>query len=669
MHEFIFSKMHAPRWLVLLIDIHIVLVSISIAYILRFNFNATLILTNDLYYAIPMVIFVRTLTFLITKTYAGLVRYTSTRDALRIFIVGLSGSLILFGINIIQNLFFQNQYFIPYSVLLIEFVTTVFIMIISRFVVKTFYFEYSNRNETKEFVVIYGANQLGLATKRTIERDAAINYRVVAFIDSRSVLVGKNLDAIKIYHAERLTELIERFKITNLVFSNPDLEKIEKQEIIDICLNHNVKVLRVPKLQDWINGELSINQIKNIKIEDLLERDPIVLDEKQIKKEIVNKVVMVTGAAGSIGSEIVRQLTRFNPKLIILYDQAESPLYDVELELREKLNFYNFEIVIGSVTNEVRLKKTFETYKPTVVYHAAAYKHVPMMENNPSESVRTNVAGTKLLADLSVKYNVNKFVMISTDKAVNPTNVMGASKRIAEIYIQSLNTMFQTNFITTRFGNVLGSNGSVIPRFQKQIESGGPVTVTHPEITRYFMTIPEACQLVLEAGAHGNGGEIFIFDMGKSVKITDLARKMIKLSGLELGKDIQIQFTGLRPGEKLYEELLNDKENTVPTHHPQIMVAKVRTYNFEIVANLISELINSLIHHDNFEIVGIMKRIVPEFHSENSVYEELDMNNQIELNDIATETNSANYIDQKAEIENQISEQAKPNGKLISLIH
>ncbi len=390
-------------------------------------------------------------------------------------------------------------------------------------------------------------------------------------------------------------------------------------------MHDNIKVLTLPDVNKWINGELSVKQIRQIKIDDLLERAPIKLDEKEIRNYTLNKTILVTGAAGSIGSEIVKQLLHFQPKRIIIFDQAESPLYDLELELSEKFHFNNFDIVIGDTTNIHRLRRVFEAFKPTVVFHAAAYKHVPMMENNPSEAIRTNVNGTKLLADIALEFGVHKFVMISTDKAVNPTNVMGASKRIAEIYTQSLNSKGKTQFITTRFGNVLGSNGSVINRFKMQIEKGGPITVTHPEITRYFMTIPEACQLVLEAGAMGKGGEIFIFDMGKSVKILDMAKKMIQFSGLKLGEDIQINFTGLRPGEKLYEELLNDKENTLPTHHSQIMIGKVKKYEFSVIEKEISELIVLGFTQDNFAIVEKMKKIVPEFISQNSIYEELDL--------------------------------------------
>jgi FlaA1/EpsC-like NDP-sugar epimerase len=402
------------------------------------------------------------------------------------------------------------------------------------------------------------------------------------------------------------------------------MQPSRKQEIIELCLKYNTKVLNVPPVNNWINGELSFKQIRKVKIEELLERDPIKLNEDNIKQQIHNKVVLITGAAGSIGSEIARQLIKYQPKLLVLLDQAETPLYEVDLEILERLKPGQFEIVIGDIRVKERMDKLFSTFKPQIIFHAAAYKHVPMMENNPSESILTNVLGTKIIADLADKYKSETFVLVSTDKAVNPTSIMGASKRIGEIYVQSLNKKSTTKYITTRFGNVLGSSGSVIPRFRQQIENGGPITITHPDITRYFMTIPEACQLVLEAGAMGKGGEIFIFDMGKSVKIIDLAKKMIQLSGMTLDKDIRIVTTGLRPGEKLYEELLNNSENTIPTHHAQILIAKVREYDYETISGEIETLITLFEKQDNFAIVGKMKQIVPEYKSNNSVFEKLD---------------------------------------------
>lgn len=662
MFKLFISKLHAPRWVVFVIDVAIVCFSITVAYLLRFNFSLQALRADYIGYAYALILSVRVIGFLIAKTYQGLVRYTGTNDAIRIGVVVSAGSVVLLAISLISRNLNYDALTLPLSIIVMEAIITVVTMTISRFIVKFLYFDYQNNHGAqKQNVVIYGANEFALTTKRTLDRDSATDYNVVAFIDANNILTGKSIDGAKIYPYEQLTDLITKNKVTNLIFAGHNVSKTRKQEIIDICLQYNVKVMSTPNVTDWINGELSFKQIKNIRIEDLLERDPICLDEQKIRKEVLGKVILVTGAAGSIGSEIVRQLTKFNPGKIIVFDQAESPLYDLELELREKLNFTKYEIVIGSVIDELRLTKTFETYHPSVVYHAAAYKHVPMMESNPSQAIKNNVYGTKLLADISVKYNVSKFVMVSTDKAVNPTNVMGCSKRICEIYTQSLNNMFPTKFITTRFGNVLGSNGSVIPRFKQQIENGGPVTVTHPDINRFFMTIPEACQLVLQAATLGNGGEVFVFDMGKSVKIIDLAKKMIKLSGLTLGRDIQIQFTGLRPGEKLYEEVLSDKEKTLPTSHSQIMVAKVRQYDFAKISQQISELIGLVKTNDNFKIVAAMKHIVPEFKSENSIYEELDLvsnqDNTAELSD------NANY---QQEDNNNTSSVSKTNGVSVS---
>ena len=620
----IFSKKYAPRWIVLAIDIFISTASIIIAYLLRFNFD---IPENEkvgeLTQIVQLVVAVRIIGFLVFKTYAGIIRYTGLNDARRIVITTASGSILISLINIVCYYSGLTQAFIvPMSIVIIEFMTTLFFMITLRWLVKSVFFEFRTTIKTNN-VIVYGTDRNAQSAKLALEEDRGSNYKVVAFVDDIDKKSKKTIDNLPILPINDIASLIEELDAKNLLLAKPFPTIEKKQEIIELGLNKGLVILNVPKVEKWINGELSSKQIKNIKIEDLLERNPIQLDFNRIQSQVKGLTMMVTGAAGSIGSEIVRQLIRFEPKNIVLFDQAETPMYDIEMELRDQ-SASNITIVIGDITDEQRVDEVFKKYKPNIVYHAAAYKHVPMMENNPVEAVRNNVLGTRLIADTAIKYGVSRFVMVSTDKAVNPTNVMGASKRIAEIYTQSLNGKSETLFITTRFGNVLGSNGSVIPRFKKQIESGGPVTVTHPQITRYFMTIPEACQLVLEAGASGKGGEIFIFDMGKSVKIVDLAKKMIKLSGLQLGKDIQIAFTGLRPGEKLYEELLANKENTIPTPHPQIMVAKVREYDHEEANTKINGFIELIKEQDNTAVVRLMKEIVPEFISQNSIYEELD---------------------------------------------
>jgi FlaA1/EpsC-like NDP-sugar epimerase len=629
MHKLLdyFWKYNLPRWTILLIDLGICAFSLTLAFFLRFNFKS--IPQNELDnfpIAYSVVLLVRLISFVISKTYKGVVRYTGAKDASRIFIIVLAGSLVLYFINIITRQLILGHYIIPHSVIIIDALVTIFIMISSRLAIKAIYFENKNPEKEKTHVIIYGAGESGIITKRTLDRDAAVRYKVVGFIDDDEKKRGRSLEGVFIFSSDKLQELITDNQVESVILSIQNLSPTKKNSIIDECLKYGVRVLNVPPVAKWINGELSFNQIKSINIEELLERDPIKLDNGLINEQLNDKIILITGAAGSIGSELARQCAKFNPRMLVLLDQAESPLHELELEFNEKSFSFKHEVVIGDVRNKERLQNVFKTFKPQIVFHAAAYKHVPMMENNPSESVLTNILGTKTVADLAVENNVEKFVMISTDKAVNPTNVMGASKRIAEIYTQSLGKNSTTKFITTRFGNVLGSNGSVIPRFKKQIEQGGPITITHPDITRFFMTIPEACQLVLEAGCMGKGGEIFVFDMGKSVKIVDLARNMIKLSGLKENTDIKIIYTGLRPGEKLYEELLASSENTLPTHHKQILVGKVREYEFAEVTQFINELIALFNSQDNKRIVAKMKDIVPEFVSNNSVFETLDKN-------------------------------------------
>ncbi len=620
------SKQNTPSWLVFIIDLIICFISIVLAYMLRFNFNIPPADFKSLPKVVTLLLFVRGVSFLISNIHLSILKYTSTKDAVRVFFTITSGSMLFVIINFISNYVFGLSHIIPFSIIIIDFTISILAMTAYRLIFKIIYLELYIPTKAKTNVIIFGAGESGFITKRALDRDAGTKYKVLAFIDEDNKKIGKTVEGTTVYQYEDLERLLEKNNIAHVILAVQNLNQQKKKEIIELCLSYNTKVLNVPPVRRWINGELSFKQIKKINIEDLLEREEIKLDEKEIRKQILGKNILITGAAGSIGSELTRQIAQYSPNKIIILDQAETPLYHIELELSEKYDDTSYEIVMGDIRNEVRMDKLFKTFSPQIVYHAAAYKHVPMMENNPSEALLTNIEGTKVIADLSLKYNVEKFVMVSTDKAVNPSSVMGASKRIAEIYVQSLNSKNKTKFITTRFGNVLGSNGSVIPLFRKQIDTGGPITITHPDVTRFFMTIPESCQLVLEAGAMGNGGEIFIFDMGKSVKIVDLAKKMIKLSGLTLGKDIQIIYTGLRPGEKLYEELLNVKENTIPTHHPQIMIAKVREYKFEEVSLDINELINLFPGQNNIEIVRKMKHIVPEFKSNHSEYEKIDLN-------------------------------------------
>lgn len=617
------NRHNAPVWIIFLGDLFTCFVSIWAAYLLRFNFRipADEIVTLPLVFTVVLI--VRAASALVFQTHRGIIRFTNTKDVERIFLSVAAASAIFIAINPIM-FWIEKHYLIPYSIIIIDGILSVFLMVIARILIKSILYEFSQERKEKTRVVIYGAGDTGLTAKRAIERDAGAKYKVISYIDDNPQKIGKKVQGISIRSSADLKEILDNYDVRLLIIAIENLPANTKQSVIELCLANNTKVFNVPAVKSWINGELSFKQIKKININDLLEREPIHLDTHLIQENLSGKTVLVSGAAGSIGSELVKQILPFKPGKLILLDQAESPLYEIERELLDELFVKQIEVVLGDIRSEERMRRVFDHFKPDVVFHAAAYKHVPLMESNPSEAILTNVLGTRNLADLSAEFGVKKFVMVSTDKAVNPTNVMGASKRIAEMYVQSLGQTCSTRFVTTRFGNVLGSNGSVIPIFKKQIERGGPVTVTHPEITRYFMTIPEACQLVLEAGTIGQGGEIFIFDMGKSVKIVDLVRKMIKLYGLTVGKDIEIVYTGLRPGEKLYEELLNDKENTLPTHHDRIMIAKVRPTEWLEVEQAIATLLSIYQTKDAMALVKEMKKLVPEFKSKNSIYEQLD---------------------------------------------
>jgi len=620
---------NSPRWLIFLIDMGICVVSLALAYVLRFDFLDTPARYfaeqwDQLKWTIPIFLAIRAASFFIGKTYQGIIRFTSTEDAKRLFVTVLAGSAMIALISPIRYYFVDGLYLLPRPIIILDFLITLFLIITSRFIVKLLYLESKKKRSQKERVIIYGSGELGIILKRTLDRDQGKRKSVYAYIDDDPKKVGKRLEGIPIESTANLGKLLDKNDISSVIIGilKPEVEK--KNKVIDVCIEQGVETLSVPPVESWINGELNAGQIRKIRIEDLLGRKEIKLSKTKISSDLDGQKVLITGAAGSIGSEIVRQVLRFSPKEVVILDQAESPLYDVHNELKSRSNSDCLQVVIADVSNRTRMVNVFETYRPDIVYHAAAYKHVPLMEDNPSEAILTNVLGTKILAELADQFEVKKFVMISTDKAVNPTNVMGASKRIAEIFCQALNKNSKVQFVTTRFGNVLGSSGSVIPLFRRQIEAGGPLTVTHEEVTRFFMTIPEACQLVLEAGSMGEGGEIFVFDMGESVKIIDLAKKMISLSGLKLDEDISIKITGLRPGEKLYEELLTSDEGSLPTHHSQIMIGKVKEYSFDEVTPEIEELIGDFSSQDNTKIVARMKAIVPEYKSNNSEFSALD---------------------------------------------
>ena len=621
-----YIRKSTPRSVIVLIDVALFLLSLFISYLIRFDIYSNI---DELYkewqiiqFSLPIVLITKLLVYFILGIQKGIIRYTSFEDLRRIFLASFISSILIFLLGLIRYFQIDNYYLIPTSVLFVDFLSTMILLIAFRFTVKTIYFEENkDDNDQKSKLIIYGAGVSGMAIKNALERES--KFEIVCFIDDDKKISGKRLQGKKVYHTDEFEKLIKNLNPNQLIIAieKPDRNKVSN--IIDICLKHKIQVQSAPDFKSWINGQISMKQIRNVHIEDLLGREPIILDQNILNAQIANKIILVTGAAGSIGSGLVFQLCSYSPKKIILLDQSESGLYDLNQELTEKGYKDFIEIVIGDIRIEERMNNLFRTFKPQLVFHAAAYKHVPLMEMNPSEAINTNVKGTRNIVNCADKFGVEKFIFISTDKAVNPTNVMGASKRIAEIYAHLLNRKSKTQFIITRFGNVLGSNGSVIPLFKKQIANGGPLTVTNENVTRYFMTIPEACQLVLEASVMGEGGEIFVFDMGKSVKILDLAKKMIQLSGLILNQDIEIKITGLRPGEKLFEELLANEENTLPTHHPQILKAKLRDEPEQRMLE-INELIELFDSQNNTEIVKMMKKIVPEFISNNSEYVALD---------------------------------------------
>ncbi len=627
------SLNYLPRWIVLFMDLSLSFFSFMFAYYIVNEFPTTNNHIQDFSFmaSAAIMLFTQLIFFWIFHTYSGVLRYSGYVDAAKILLSIVSNLLLIGLINFIYFKLNDINIFAFSTVIIYSFINF-FLLFLLRLVTKTTFDMFTQSSGKITPVMIYGTQSaaVGIARMISSEKDD-VKYKLTGFIDDDPKATAKFIMGVKVYALNDETvkkHIVHKAKA--IIVSPLKMKQNNINNKLDIFLNNNLAVLTSPPMSVWDNDTPNLKEIKSIQIEDLLDRPCIDLNTDNIEKNLSKKVILITGAAGSIGSEIVQQVTKYNPRLVVILDQAETPMHNLRLELEEKYPDQNFSLFLGDVRNIQRMEYMMDMYRPDIIFHAAAYKHVPLMEDNPVESIQVNVQGTKIMADLAVKFDVERFVMISTDKAVNPTNVMGASKRIAEIYVQSLFKKHAadekqiTKFITTRFGNVLGSNGSVIPLFKKQIEKGGPITVTHPEIIRYFMTIPEACSLVLEAGVMGKGGEIFIFDMGSPVKIVNLARKMIRLAGFLPEVDIKIEYTGLRPGEKLYEELLNHKEKTTKTHNEKIMVATVQEFDYDNIAPLIEELIQYSNLNKNFMTVSQMKKIVPEFLSKNSQYERLD---------------------------------------------
>ena len=626
-----------PRWIVLATDILLVGIAFAYVYFLRFNLIDRPVNVPDMLLQLGMALPFFLLSALLFRSHHGIVRHSGNHDAITIFKTHTLFSGSLFLISYLGELV-SSRLAIPYSVIILHFFVSVFALLFMRFMVQLIFKKIMGPTYNTRNILVFGAGAMGSITANVIEKGDNIHYRIVGFIDDNHHLWKKKKAGIPVYSpAQGLGEVASRRHVKEVILAIADdnISITRKNEIVDMCLSNGLRVKEVPDAKSWIGGMLSPNQIREVRIEDLLGREPIHSRFDLVSDGIRGKRVMVTGGAGSIGSEIVRQLVKLQPESIIVIDQAESMLYDVQLEIKNHLKNTLLHVFVADVTNRHKMNEIFKLHRPQIIYHAAAYKHVPLMEQQPSEAIRNNIGGTKNIADLAVEYVAEKFVMVSTDKAVNPTNVMGATKRISEIYINSLSKTrkAKTQFITTRFGNVLGSNGSVIPLFKKQIAAGGPLTVTHKDVVRYFMTIPEACQLVIEAGFMGNGGEIYLFDMGEPVKIYKLAEKMVFLSGFTPHRDIQIVETGLRPGEKLFEELLTSREKTLPTEHDKIMIARIRPYDYEWAVKHIVDMLDAIKKEGDMELVGRMKDIVPEFQSKNSLYEKLDKLKEVEYHE------------------------------------
>jgi len=616
------SHRYASKWLVLLLDLFIVIVSLFFAYFIRFNFKIEFDL-NLMMRQVPFVLIAALISFLSVRSHKGVVRFTGYKDIINIIIgVNILATILIISTFFSRKFGYSDVYDIPGSIIYIHLLLNILLLIGFKLFIKSLYNALSNDFSVTKKVLIYGAGNSGMITYEAISNDPQNSYIVIGFIDDNESKVGKKINLLTVYSLDKVTpEFVLKNKVEEVIVSIQNIDPTRLLQITGYLFDLGLHVKIVPPVQSWIDGDLSIGQIKHVNIEDLLGRDPISIINPT--EEYENRIILITGAAGSIGSEISRKVSLYNYKKLILLDNSESALYDLQQEFRQQ-GLENIEVIVADIRNRTRVDQILNEYKPKVIFHAAAYKHVPLMENNPFEAVSVNIGGTKNVADMAVKHGVDKFVLISTDKAVNPTNVMGATKRIAELYVTCLKGKGHTKFITTRFGNVLGSNGSVIPLFKKQIEKGGPLTVTHKDITRYFMTIPEACQLVLEAAAMGNGGEIFVFDMGEPIKIFNLAKNMIILSGLRYPEDVDIKITGLRPGEKIYEELLADGENTTKTYHEKIMIAKSRFVDIESVEKQINKLTAVSSLTQPLEIVSSIKLLIPEYISNNSTYEVLD---------------------------------------------
>ncbi|WP_338733805.1 polysaccharide biosynthesis protein [Mangrovimonas cancribranchiae] len=621
------SNRYASKWLVLLFDLCIVGLTFFIAYIIRYNFNLDFDFKLFLK-QVPFVLVAAIISFLSVNSHKGVVRFTGVNDVVNLIIgINIIATILIVSTFLSRKFNFNNTFDIPGSIIYIHLLLNVLILVGAKFVVKSIYKSIVTNIEEQKSILIYGAGTSGMITYDAVTNDPKSHYKILGFIDEDEGKIGKKINLLNVYNPKSITkEFIEKHHIDEIIISIQSINSNKLLQLTNSFFNLNLKVKIVPAVKHWIDGDLSIGQIKDINIEDLLGREPINIDNPLLIEEYTNKVILVTGAAGSIGSELVRKLTHFKFTKLILIDNAESALYNIQQELLRN-NIKHVETIVSDVRNNVRLHMIFNTYKPDIVFHAAAYKHVPLMEQNPYEAVSVNIKGTKNVISNAVKHGTDKFILISTDKAVNPTNVMGATKRIAEMLIccQKEASNGKTKFIITRFGNVLGSNGSVIPLFKKQIENGGPLTVTHRDIIRYFMTIPEASQLVLEAAAMGLGYEIFVFDMGKPIRIFDLAVNMITLSGLRYPEDIDIKITGLRPGEKIFEELLIDGENTKPTYNEKIMIAKCKEIKIDKVRQSISELCALHSTTQNIEIVSKIKDIVPEYNPNNSKYDVLNI--------------------------------------------